>query len=284
MLENIDALVALATFGTVSEAATRLRLTQSAVSKRLQMLQAAVGFRLVEPDGRRLRLTAPAVEFLERARPLVAELRGLARPTSHRSPSSFRLALADSIAASWGPMVVREALDALPDVRADLHAHRSVLVIESVRLGRYDVGLCTESAAARDLVQQPLVEEPLVLVHARLARRAAPDLPLVTIEPGSATWRAVEPSLRAHRPRWLAGPIVPVESFGAVVQMARAGFGNGLVPLGLVRGLGVARAGYSRVPGVTRRIALLARKTVYQHAGYAALREALERAARRLFR
>ena len=77
MLESIDALVALATFGTVSEAATRLRLTQSAVSKRLQSLQSAVGFRLLEPEGRRLRLTAPAVEFLARARPLVAELRGL---------------------------------------------------------------------------------------------------------------------------------------------------------------------------------------------------------------
>jgi DNA-binding transcriptional LysR family regulator len=135
----------------------------------------------------------------------------------------------------------------------------------------------------RDLVQQPLVEEPLVLVHARLGRRAAPELPLVTIEASSATWRAIEPSLRARRPGWLAGPIVPVESFGAVVQMARAGFGNGLVPLGLARDLGLTRAGYTVVPGVTRRIALFTRKTVYQLAGYAALREAIADAAGRVF-
>jgi DNA-binding transcriptional LysR family regulator len=49
MLEGIDALIALEKFGTVSEAATRLRLTQSAVSKRIQALQRAIGLKLVEP-------------------------------------------------------------------------------------------------------------------------------------------------------------------------------------------------------------------------------------------
>jgi len=49
MLEGIDALIALERFGTVSEAAVRLRLTQSAISKRIQALQRTVGFRLVEP-------------------------------------------------------------------------------------------------------------------------------------------------------------------------------------------------------------------------------------------
>src|SRR5262244_2075197 len=109
MLDGIDALQALHTLGTVSEAAARLRLTQSAVSKRLQALQAVLGFTLVERDGRRLRLTAPAVSFLERARPLLAELRGLARSSPPAAPPSFNLALADSIAASWGPALVRRA-------------------------------------------------------------------------------------------------------------------------------------------------------------------------------
>jgi len=284
MLDGIDALVALATFGTVSEAATRLRLTQSAVSKRLRALEGAVGLRLVEPDGRRLRLTAAGVELMARARPLVAELRNLARPAPVASPSSFRLALADSIASSWGPAAVRDALGVLPDTRIELHAHRSVLVIESVRLGRYDVGLCTAVAAAHDLVQEPLVDEPMVLVHARLARRPARDLALVTIEPSSATWRAIEPSLRARHPQVLVGPIVPVESFGAVVQMARAGFGNGLVPLGLARDAGLARGCYAPLAGVTRSVALFARKSVHQLAGYGALRDALGDAARACLR
>lgn len=276
MLDSIDALVALSTFGTVSEAATRLRLTQSAVSKRLQVLQTAVGFRLLEPDGRRLRLTAPAVEFLARARPLVAELRGLAQ--SHgASPdaTNFSLALADSIASSWGPAVIRRALRALPDTRIDLHAHRSILVIESVRLGRYDIGLCTESSTAKDLLQHPLFEEPLVLLHDKLGPKLGRRVPLVTIENTSATWRAIAPQLREKHPELLAAPPISVESFSAVVQMVRAGFGNGLVPLGLVRDLRLDPASYRRLPGITRRIVLLTRKTVHELPGYIALREQL---------
>jgi DNA-binding transcriptional LysR family regulator len=282
-LEGLDALTALASFGTVSEAAVRLRLTQSAVSKRLRTLQDAVGFQLTEPDGRRVQLTAAALDFLERARPLVAELRALTRQTSAAAPSTFRIALADSIASSWGPAVVRDALRHLPATRVELHAHRSVLVLESVRLGRYDIGLCTEAAGAKDLIQHAVVDEPLVMVHARLAPAPAPDVPLLAIEPTSATWRAIEPALRAHHPRLLAGPTIFVESFGAVVQMARAGFGNGLVPLGLARGLGLGRRGYARLTSVDRRIALFTRKTVHQLASYVALREQLARAAHRVF-
>src|SRR5438105_169759 len=159
MLDGIDALIALERYGTVSEAAVRLRLTQSAVSKRLQSLQATLGFRVAEPDGRRIRLTAQALDFLQHARPLVAELRALGAPAQRGSLSHFSLALADSIAASWGPKIVRQALDRLTGIAVDLHAHRSVLVIESVRLGRYHIGLCADPPAAKDLIRPALIDE-----------------------------------------------------------------------------------------------------------------------------
>jgi DNA-binding transcriptional LysR family regulator len=280
MLDAIDALVALDACGTVSMAAARLRLTQSAVSKRLHALEAMVGFRLIEPDGRRVRLTAQGIDFLGRARPLVAELRGLvAHSSAAPAAPSFSLALADSIASSWGPAVIRRALGAVPGAAVALHAHRSVLVLESVRLGRYDIGLCTESATARDLVQHPLVDEPLVLVHAELRARPARALPTVTIEPTSATWRAVLPQLRDHHPALLAGPMLAVESFAAAAQMTRAGFGNGIVPLGLARDLGLPRRAYRALTGVTRRVVLVTRKTVHELPAFVALREALVAAA-----
>lgn len=285
MLESIDALVALENFGTVSEAATRLRLTQSAVSKRLQALQDEVGFQLIEPDGRRLRLTAQAIEFLARVRPLVAELRGLMQnkgAAAAEAPLNFSLALADSIASSWGPAVIRKALNKLPGSSVELHAHRSILVIESVRLGRYDIGLCTESATAKDLVQHPLVDEPLVLVHAELGPRPLRGAPLIAIEPTSATWRAIQPQLAARHAGLLKSPVpmIAVESFGAVVQMVRAGFGNGLVPLGLALDLRLERESYRPLRGVTRRIALITRKTVHELPGFLALRAQLAAAVK----
>jgi DNA-binding transcriptional LysR family regulator len=283
MLEGVDALVALEAFGTVSEAATRLRLTQSAVSKRIRALQVSVGFALVEPDGRRLRLTARGVELLERARPLVAQLRGLTQPVAAESSSHFALALADSIASSWGPAIVRKAMGGVPRTKLELHSHRSVLVIESVRLGRYDIGLCTEAGTARDLVHHPLVDEPMVLVHAHLARKPARDLPLITIEPTSATWRAIQGALRDEHAPLLAGGVVSVESFGAVLQMVRAGFGNGLVPLGLAMEHVQGRGRFRALSGVARRVCLLTRKTIHQQPTYAALRAQLEAAAKEHF-
>ena len=279
MLDGIDALVALETFGTVSEAATRLRLTQSAVTKRIQGLQAQVGFRLVEPEGRRLRLTPQAVVFLDRARPLVAELRALVKPVALDSPASFSLALADSIASSWGPSVLRRVLDRLGDIRVSVHAHRSVLAIESVRLGRYDAGLCTESPSAKDLVQHPVVDEPMVFALSGFESRANRDLPLVTIEQTSATWRAVHPLLQSHHPALLARELVFVESFGAVLQMVKAGFGNGLLPLGFARDMRVPRRGIRPLSRVARRIALLTRKSLQQESSFIRFRDELAGAA-----
>ena len=284
MLEGIEALVALEQLGTISEAAVRLRLTQSAVSKRLKALEDAVGFPLLAPDGRRVRLTPRGLDFVQRARPLMAELRALTRPVEGPSIASLSLALSDSLASSWGPEVVSRAIAALPGLRVDLHAHRSVLVIESVRLGRYHAGLCTAPPAAKDLIQHEIVAEPLVLVHAGLGARADRRRPLITIEPTSATWRAVEPLLRQHHPDLLDGRLLPVESFGAALQMVKAGFGDGVVPLGLVMETRLPRRAYRALEGVERRIALCTRKTVDQLPSFCALRERLIAAAEAHFR
>ena len=282
MLNGIDALIALEQFGTISEAATRLRLTQSAVSKRIHELQRAVGCALIERDGRRVRLTVAGIDLLERARPLVADLRGLASPVQGAT-ASFSIALADSIAASWGPAVIQRALRGLDAVSVQLHAHRSVLLIESVRLGRYHIGMSTDLPAARDLIHYPLIDEPMVLIQGALAAKSRVRVPLISIEPSSATWRAIEPAIRKHHPQLLERPLIPVETFSATVQMVKAGFGDGLVPLGLALEMHLDRRGYRPLEGLTRHISLVTRKTVNRLARFQELRERLMREVSRYF-
>jgi DNA-binding transcriptional LysR family regulator len=74
-----------------------------------------------------------------------------------------------------------------------------------------------------------------------------------------------------------------VESFAAVLQMVKAGFGDGVVPLGLVKETRLPRRAYRVLPGVERRIALLTRKTIDQLEGFRGLREALAAAAQARF-
>jgi DNA-binding transcriptional LysR family regulator len=283
LLAEIDALIALQRFGTVSEAAVQLRLTQSAVSKRLRALEDELAYRIVEPDGRRLRLTPQAVDFLERARPLVAELRSLKTPREVGGIAHLSLAMADSIAASWGPRIVRRALDRLPGIGVDVHAHRSVLVVESVRLGRYHIGLCSDPLAALDLVHHPIVDEPMILLNSRCDRRPKRGAPLITIEANAASGKGIEPLVRAHQPQLLSRALVPVESFSAAMQMVKAGFGDGLIPLGLALESNLDRDCYRELSGVRRPVSLLARKTVNQLASFVRLREELAKAARSYF-
>jgi len=284
MLDGIEALLALERFGTLSEAAVRLRLTQSALSKRLRALQRSVDAPLFERDGRRLRLTVEGLEFVERARPIVADLRALAAPVRSGIHAHLSIALADSIAASWGPRVVRAALAAVPGLAVDLHAHRSVLVIESVRLGRYHIGMSTDVTGPKDLIHYPVVDEPMVLVHAGFRAKPQPGGPLISIEANSATWRAIEPQLAARHPGLLARMRIPVETFSAAVQMVRADFGDGLVPLGLALELGMASTCYRRIPGIRRQVSLITRKTVNQLNEFTQLRAQLASVAAAYFK
>jgi DNA-binding transcriptional LysR family regulator len=280
ILDGVEALSALQRWGTASEAATRLRLSQSAVSKRLQSLSREVGFAVTEPHGRRLEITPAGLELLERARPLLASLRELALQPASQSPSLFSLALAESIAASWGPWVVADAMAGLTDVRVELHAHRSVLLLEAVRLGRYHIGLSTPASTPPDLLQVPLIDEPMAWVRSGLQRQSSDRL--ITIEPSSATWRALEPRLRLY-PELQQLERVPVESFSAALQMVRAGFGDGLVPLGLVLQSELPGHSYDVLPALARPVSLQVRKTVHHLDRFASLRDALVEATSRWF-
>jgi DNA-binding transcriptional LysR family regulator len=279
-VEGIEALAALAQFGTVSAAAAALRLTQSAVSKRLQRLQRSFKFQLLQHDGRRVQLTPEAHELLQRATSVLADVRALSAPSASLQISTFSLAMADSIAASWGPAVLAAALQRVKTVQLEVHVHRSVLLIENVRLGRYHIGLASDTSSSKDLVQYPLISEPMVLISGTRTGKGTVDRPLITAEPTSVTWRAIEPLLRAHHPELLARRRLPVETLIAAVQMVKSGFGDGVVPLGLAREMNVSPKSIRVLKHVERRVTLLARKNVNSSDSFTRLRHAIEAAAR----
>ena len=75
MIANIEALATLSELGTMTRAATRLRVTQSAVSKRIAALESQLGQKLVEPAGRGVRLTSYGVRLLDKTGPFMASLK-----------------------------------------------------------------------------------------------------------------------------------------------------------------------------------------------------------------
>ncbi len=265
MIDGIEALLALEKYETVSQAALSLRLTQSAVSKRLQALQLELNMKLVVPDGRRLKLTPEALQFLNKAKPLLLELKNLSINTTTKSShvSQFSLALSDSIAGSFGPFVINKTLRSFKNLKLDFHVHRSLMLLENVTLGKYHLGICTSNDDRKDLVTYHLVDEPLVLLYAENKDKLNRILPLITIEENSATWKIIGPGVKKDYPQLFSNSVIYVESFLAVYQMAKVGLGNGLIPLGLCKELNIKKKNY-RILKVTRPISLITRKTIAQ--------------------
>jgi DNA-binding transcriptional LysR family regulator len=282
VLAPLEALLALQELGTMTRAATRLRISQSAVSKRVAALEAELGAKLLERDGRRVRLTPMGESLAARARPLVAELRASLAPEAGDRDAPLSLAVSESILASWGAVALANVRARLPRLRLALHAHRSPVAVDAVRSGRVLLAIVAGARlAARDLVVEPLGREEMVIAPSGLARltlrRGA--LSVMAIEEGSATARALRPALaELARERGITLEIERrVESFACLVQLARAGLGHALVPRGIALAMGIPDGALLRLPGpgLWRPVSLVARKTTLQRPAVEAFRSAL---------
>ncbi len=261
MIEGLEALIALERTGTISEAAAQLRLTQSAVSKRIQALQIELKVKLIVPDGRKVKLTAKGLALLDKARPLISEIKNLANLHSYEDINQFSIGLSDSIAASWGPKLIRKAEKKLKNLTLDMHVHRSTLVEENIKLGRYQLGLCVSPNDDPQLVGETISEESMVLLQCGFDAEQKSEK-LITIEPNSATWKVISDKVNKH-PKLKNYEMVTVESFAAIVQMVQQGFGHGLVPIGVALTMGAPKkAIHLLIPSIKRPIKLIARKNI----------------------
>jgi DNA-binding transcriptional LysR family regulator len=212
---------------------------------------------------------------------LLAELRDVMRHAAQvpeRQPERLSVAATDSLLASWLPGALRRALGSAPQLRLELHAHRGPMLLERVRSGDYGLGLCPTALQDKELRVRQLGHEPMVIVPAHLEPLSpAAVVPVWAIETHSLTWEAI--ATRLQRLPSSAGFAIRVEarleSFTALVQVARAGFANALVPLGVARELGVDDERLLRIPGLTRPIAAVGRASVFERPGVRALLGAL---------
>ncbi len=251
MISLVEALAALAEYGTMSKAALRLRVTQSAVSKRIAALERELGRKLVEPEGRRVRLTPFAVRLLARVRPLMADLRDALYGETAAMKGELVVAVSESILASWGPRLFASCLTALPDLRLILNAHSGPMAVERVRAGEAMLalvaGLDRDELETRHVLEEPMVVIPSGLQAFTLGGRLA----VRTIERHSETWRCL--SLRlprlASQYHFNLDVTATLQTFTGIAQMAIAGLGHGLVPLGVARSLAVPDHQLVRLPG-----------------------------------
>lgn len=248
MLELLEALAALHDEGTMSRAGLRLRISQSAVSKRISTLEERLARRLIVKQGRRVELTPAACRLLERARPAAAALKAALREEDAGPEGRVVIALSESVLASWGAPLLARVREAWPEIVIEPHAHRSPAALERVAAGEALLAVVAGAKRpGRGLHGRLLVEEPMVVVPSGLeplrvtGRR---DIEIWGIEATALTRAAIDEPARRLRLKQVGS----LESYFALVRWALAGFGHALVPLGVAQAVGIEESQLARLP------------------------------------
>ncbi len=265
MIENLETLLTLARTGTMMEASTELRITQSAVSKRISALERYYERDLIQKKGRRVELTQHGQRLVDKISPVLSELRDIFIDEMGAAKGALIIGVSDAILSSWGPSVFHSIRDEMPDVQFEFHTHRTPVVLDRIRSGEFMLGVCTGSDDLdTDLQSEVLTQEAMVIVPSGLKPMKFPskgELPVITIEDYSGAWRSFRDEVQKLRIR----REVALESFFSVAQMAIAGFGHGMVPIGVARTLKVPEEVLINLgrKGLHRPVRFVARKSTY---------------------
>ena len=262
--------------GSMSLAAKRLNLTQSAVSQAVKRAESQIGAVLIHRE------TRPMIPT-EAGRVLVARMRELflqaARVTEEARPAAsppemldLRLGMIDSFAATAGPFLLRELMDGAMALR--LTALSGLAAAHSEALLRRAIDAVVTSDPMEDidgLQRFPLYREPFVLVvpaglKDSVAQQTLEDLlsrhRLIRYSARSHMGTQVERHLRRlglHPP-----PTLSLDTSDALLAMVASGMGIAITtPLCLLQGathrteldvLPLPSVGFSRVVTlITRR-------------------------------
>lgn len=193
--------------GGVSAAAGALSRTQSAISRRLALLEQAAGAPLFERVGRGLVLSdlgRTLLPFAERVAAAVGDAQAAVAAARSGSAGTLRMVVVGTLANAALASALGRVRAAMPDLDLRLQTATSAEVSAQVRAGEASIGLRYFEDRSADLDCRVIQQEALVVAcspqHALAGRRVA-----------SLTRLAHE--------RWLAFPVQPrrSESFASTI-------------------------------------------------------------------
>ncbi|WP_028112177.1 LysR family transcriptional regulator [Ferrimonas kyonanensis] len=275
LLEGIETLLTLSQERTMTRTATRLYLTQSAVSKRIAKLERLVGKKLVEPDGRQIRLTEAAQELVASIGPSYIEIRGLVFDQQTRPErSAMDVACSETLLAGYLKPIAAELLNQDPHIR--FSTHHTPMILEKVQSGEAVLGYCAgQLPGQHGLVTRHLFDEPFVVISHAPTTGLPPSM-LVNDLSNPANSMQV-----ATLHRLGITPMMQMDSYTAAAQLALAGVGPALVPMATVQTLGIARKycfNFEELRALTRPVHLCYRQRSGRLPRVARLIEAIARA------
>ncbi|MEW2521775.1 LysR substrate-binding domain-containing protein [Actinacidiphila alni] len=221
-LRKLQILRALRDTGTVTAAATALRMTPSAVSQQLAALSKQIGTPVIEARGRGVRLTGAAHVLLRHAEVVFAQLERAGAELDGYAKGEAGVVRIGAIATAIARLVVpaaqllrREA----PGITLSVREAEAAEVYEELAAGDVDLALslAVDAPTARDprFVIAPLLTDPLdIALPATHPLVAAPGLRLAQL--------AEEPWIFGSRGPWREITLAACADAGFVPEQAHA--------------------------------------------------------------
>lgn len=163
--DGIQAFVVIAELGGFNKAAEYLHVTQTALTRRLQKLEAYLGLRLLDRTTRYVELTAVGREFLPQARAIVHEMTsavGRLKDMSKNAKGSFTLACVPTMAAHILPSLIQQYAHICPQNRIRLLDATSYEVRDSVLNCQAELGIGIHGEHHPEVLETPLFNDPLM--------------------------------------------------------------------------------------------------------------------------
>ena len=244
-LRFVEAFYWVAYLKSISRAAEKLFLTQSAMSSRISTLEDELGVLLLDRGDKQFKLTAAGARFLVYADKLLALQREVKAEmgSTQQMSVSMRIGAIESVLHSWLIPWLEKLRADHPGLELELTVETTPILMDLVQRGTLDVVFAVLPAAStgvRNYTLPPMdmafVGNPLLHKKRNYKLEELADMELLTFQKGSQPHvtlldlfkqRRLEPK-RVHA----------ISSISAMVQLVQGGFGVALLPRAAVARLG----------------------------------------------
>ena len=244
-LRVVEAFYWVVTLKSVTRAAEKLHITQSAMSSRIASLEQELGMLLLDRRDRQFRVTAAGQRFVAHAERLLALQREIKADLGAGSSETvtLRVGAIESVLHSWLLDWVRALRTAEPQLALELTVETTPVLIDQLARGALDIVVAAMPATAAGVRSQPLPSMPMAFVgHAErhrgrrctLAELAGGEL--MTFQRGSQPHGALLDLL--HRARLEPLRVHRISSISAMAQLVEDGLGVATLPLAVAQLLG----------------------------------------------
>lgn len=251
-LRFVEAFYWAVTLSSVTRAADKLFVTQSALSSRIAALEEELGVLLLDRRDKQFRLTTAGARFQRHAEKLLNLQRDIraefgATPGASERGALLRVGVIESVLHSWLVEWVQFLRREQPALQLDLTVETSAVLLDQMRRGALDLTVAVLPLQGEGVANRALVPMPMVFVGSRPApRRSQATLAAVASAHELLTFqRASQPYvalLEACRAAGIESPRVhAISSISAMLELAEQGFGVATLPAAAVRRLASQR-------------------------------------------